>query len=56
MKCLDCKWYKPKEPSKRGTPKGQCLKKTSQWWTDYRYGKTKVCKTYFELKEQKKNE
>lgn len=49
MKCADCKYYKKNHKTKRNSSIGVCtIKKIIG-----KYGNDKVCKTYFELKEQK---
>ena len=56
MRCKDCKFYRPLQPSKRGALKGSCKKKSYVHWVDFRYGMTKACKTYFESKKAEVSE
>ena len=50
MICLKCKHFKRLKDGQKGSIKGSCKLKCSDSYQDWRYGRQKACKTYFELK------
>lgn len=52
--CFECKHFKRLENGQRGSLKGSCKLKCSNSYQDWRYGRQKACRKYFELKGENK--
>lgn len=48
MRCRDCKHFKRLKDGVRGAIFGCCCIHNTHSWHDYRYGRQKACKRYFE--------
>lgn len=56
MTCLECKHFKRLKDGQKGSIKGSCKLKCSDSYQDWRYGRQKACKAYFERREQMKEQ